>query len=58
MSDHRRQIDETESLELQQFRDSGVLRAARVARPMVAWKPVKLADPSIVETLRKERDER
>jgi len=43
---------------LQQLRDSGVLRGARIARPMVGWKPVKLAGASIVETLRKERDER
>ena len=42
---------------LQRLRESGVVRAARVARPMVAWKPVKLPGRSIVESLRAERDE-
>ena len=43
---------------LQNLRQSGALRAARAPRPMVPWRPVKLAGPSIVETLRQERDER
>jgi prevent-host-death family protein len=43
---------------LQRLRDSGILRAARVSRPMVIWKPVKLAGRPIIETLRQERDER
>jgi prevent-host-death family protein len=43
---------------LQHLRESGILREARVPRPMVSWKPVKLAGRPIVETLREERDER
>jgi prevent-host-death family protein len=43
---------------LQNLRQSGALRAARAPRPMVPWRPMKLAGPSILETLRRERDER
>ena len=48
----------SEETVLHQLRDSGMLRAARVRRPMVSWKPVKLSGPTIVKTLRAERDER
>jgi prevent-host-death family protein len=47
----------SEESALQSLRDSGVLRPARVARPMPPWTPVKLKGPRIVETLRAERDE-
>ena len=43
---------------LRQLRESGVLRSARIARPMAVWKPVRLAGASIVETLQAERDDR
>ena len=43
---------------LKNMREAGILRAAKVPKPMPPWKPVRLSGPAITKTLRAERDER
>ena len=43
---------------LKNMREAGILRAAKVPKPMPRWKPVKLSGSAITKTLRAERDER
>ena len=43
---------------LKNMREAGILRAAKVRKPMPPWRPVRLNGPAITKTLRAERDER